>query len=433
MTIELHPDPVRIWKDWRVLCEQIGERRAGTAGERKAADFILKSFKESGLQNGELEEFKCKSLRSVQVKVEIQENNLWREVESRALVGAPGTPGGRPVEGDLVWMSMPEDGPRLKPKALQGKILMLFGPLPTAVDLHKKLVAAEPAAVIHIDERLPFPWAKNDGVFPEWAKRYGVPVTVTVPYTEAWRWRQSELTRARVSVHADLIDAVSQNIVAELPGTHPKAGLIVLGCHHDTQCNNVGADDNGSGVMCLLELARLLAPLKLRRTLRFISFGTEEQLSVGSAAYVKAHKAQLKKIDFVVNFDSLASPIGHIDLLRAGGEDLEKYAVSFLAKRDLHVAVHAGVVPFADHFPFSVFGIPGIWYSRRNCAGGRWLHHSHHDNLSNVSTTELCRILGPAAEMIAELATTAKLPFKRKLDPAQTKTTREWAQTLFGM
>ncbi|MGH7145456.1 MAG: M28 family metallopeptidase [Planctomycetota bacterium] len=433
MSVELHPNPARIWKAWRVLCEDIGERRAGTAGERKAAEFILKSFQEAGLQGGHIEDFKCKSLRSVKVTVEIQENNVWRAVESRALVGAPSTPGGRPVEGDLVWLALPEDGPRLKPKSLAGKILMLFGPLPTAVELHKKLVAAEPAAVIHIDERLPFAWAKNDGVFPEWSRKFGVPVTVTVPYTEAWRWRQSELTRARVAVHADLVDGVSQNVVAELPGTHPKAGAIVLGCHHDTQCNNVGADDNGSGVMSLLELARLLAPLKLRRTLRFISFGTEEQLSVGSCAYVKAHRAQLKKIDCVVNFDSLSSPLGHVELVRAGGADLEKYALGFLAKRDLYVAPNAQVVPFADHFCFSVFGIPGLWFWRSNCAGGRWQHHSAHDNLSNVSTTELARILGPAGELIADLADSAKLPFARKLDPAQTKTTKEWAKTLFGL
>jgi hypothetical protein len=35
--------------------------------------------------------------------------------------------------------------------------------------------------------------------------------------------------------------------------------------------------------------------------------------------------------------------------------------------------------------------------------------------------------------MIDELANSPKLPFKRKLDPSQTKTTKEWAKTLFGM
>ncbi len=31
----------RIVRDWRILCAEIGERRAGTAAESRAADFIV--------------------------------------------------------------------------------------------------------------------------------------------------------------------------------------------------------------------------------------------------------------------------------------------------------------------------------------------------------------------------------------------------------
>jgi Zn-dependent M28 family amino/carboxypeptidase len=42
----------------------------------------------------------------------------------------------------------------------------------------------------------------------------------------------------------------------------------------------------------VLELARLLQPRPRRRTIRLISFGAEEQLSVGSTAYVRAHREE---------------------------------------------------------------------------------------------------------------------------------------------
>ena len=75
------------------------------------------------------------------------------------------------VEGNLVWLEMPEEASLLKPGSLRGKILALFGPLPPNVHHHNALIAANPLAVIHVDERLPFTWAKNDGVYPVWAKK----------------------------------------------------------------------------------------------------------------------------------------------------------------------------------------------------------------------------------------------------------------------
>lgn len=170
----------------------------------------------------------------------------WRQVPSRALTGVPGTPGNAPVEGEVVWLELPEQEARLKSGALEGRIAAVFGPLPTSVELHRALVAARPLAVIHIDERLPFAWPKNDGVYPLWVRKHGMPTIVTVPYLEAWQWRRHSGTlTVRVRVRADLVAAHSQNVVAELPGQAPRAGTIVIGAHHDTQANNVGIGYRG--------------------------------------------------------------------------------------------------------------------------------------------------------------------------------------------
>jgi hypothetical protein len=219
-------DETQLLRDWRVLCEDIGERRAGSAAERRAADFIAGRCAELGLAPVSVEEFACASLKRARSRVQARVGGRWRTVESQTLVGAPGTPGGRACEGEIVWLEMPEDVPQLRRGSLRGKIAAVVGPLPTRVEDHCALVAANPMAVIHVDERLPFPWAKSDGVYPAWVKRHSMPPVVTVPYTDAWRWRQAGVRRLRVGVAVELRAARSQNVIAELPGRRSSSRRI---------------------------------------------------------------------------------------------------------------------------------------------------------------------------------------------------------------
>lgn len=66
------------------------------------------------------------------------------------------------------------------------------------------------------------------------------------------------------------------NIVAEIPGREPAAGIILVGAHYDSCLDTPGANDNGSGVAVVLELARRFADAVPRRTLRFVLFVNEE-------------------------------------------------------------------------------------------------------------------------------------------------------------
>ena len=111
-----------------------------------------------------------------------------------------------------------------------------------------------------MDDRLPFEWVKDDGVYPAWVKRYGMPPTVTIAYRTAWEARKSGARRARVRAVVDLKQGASQNVVAEIAGRRPELPVVLVGAHHDTQCHNTGADDNASGVVALLERAVLLGP-----------------------------------------------------------------------------------------------------------------------------------------------------------------------------
>jgi Zn-dependent M28 family amino/carboxypeptidase len=83
------------------------------------------------------------------------------------------------------------------------------------------------------------------------------------------------------------------NIVAEIPGSDPRAGVVMAGGHFDSWIAGDGASDNGAGSIAVIEAARLIHTLGLkpRRTIRIILWSGEEQGELGSMAYVSQHFA----------------------------------------------------------------------------------------------------------------------------------------------
>jgi acetylornithine deacetylase/succinyl-diaminopimelate desuccinylase-like protein len=66
------------------------------------------------------------------------------------------------------------------------------------------------------------------------------------------------------------------NLAVEIPGTTRKHEIVVVGAHYDTHKNSPGANDNGSAIAALLELARHFAAVRPLRTLRLVAFANEE-------------------------------------------------------------------------------------------------------------------------------------------------------------
>lgn len=78
----------------------------------------------------------------------------------------------------------------------------------------------------------------------------------------------------------------SHNVVAERLGAERAGEVVLIGAHLDAFY--AGADDNGSGVAVMFELARLVAERTFPRTVRFVGFDLEERGAVGSTQYVTA-------------------------------------------------------------------------------------------------------------------------------------------------
>jgi Zn-dependent M28 family amino/carboxypeptidase len=70
----------------------------------------------------------------------------------------------------------------------------------------------------------------------------------------------------------------TRNLIAEIKGKALPNEIVIVGAHYDTEYSSPGANDNGSGVAALLELAELFSNrASLGRTLRFVAFSNEEQ------------------------------------------------------------------------------------------------------------------------------------------------------------
>ena len=100
------------------------------------------------------------------------------------------------------------------------------------------------------------------------------------------------------------------NIEATLEGSSPVEGIIVLGAHYDTVGECPGANDNGTGIAALLELARRFAGAPRQRTIRFVAFVNEEPpffqtAQMGSAVYANAARARGDAIAGMLSLETM--------------------------------------------------------------------------------------------------------------------------------
>lgn len=107
------------------------------------------------------------------------------------------------------------------------------------------------------------------------------------------RFTEAGLTPVRESFTTRDGRSECLNIIAEIPGSTLPGEILVLGAHYDSYMGTPGADDNASGVACLLALAERLAGSSPSRTIRFIAFANEEPphfMTPDMGSHVHAHQ-----------------------------------------------------------------------------------------------------------------------------------------------
>lgn len=217
--------------------------------------------------------------------------------------------------------------------------------------------------------------------------------------------------RVSLSVSCETVRRFTGNVVAELAGRR-KAPAVVLGAHLDGFDLSPGADDNGSGVAVVCEVARLFAVHRVRplRPVRFVFFTGEELGRLGSEAY--ASGLDPASVGVYFNFDLPANG-GYPGLFTMMGASDPGYWSRLQDAVHYRFPVREIVSRASDHYSFYRRGIPCIWEIARN-AGTRSpaaLHHTAHDTLEYVNSNELKEAATLAAKLVLRLALDEDFPF----------------------
>jgi len=100
------------------------------------------------------------------------------------------------------------------------------------------------------------------------------------------------------------------NLEVTRPGTTRPDEIVIVGAHYDAVIGAPGANDNGSGVAAVLELARRFKDKEFPRSIRFVAFVNEEpphftQETMGSDVYARQAAHEKQKIVAMYSLETI--------------------------------------------------------------------------------------------------------------------------------
>ncbi len=199
----------------------------------------------------------------------------------------------------------------------------------------------------------------------------------------------------KVRVHLDMPNKSGkpmeqENVVGEIRGYEKPDEIVILGAHLDSWELGTGALDNGCNAALVIEAARAIKATGLlpRRTIRFVLFSGEEQGTIGSFEYVKAHRAELDKIRAMITFDAGIGRVTGFSLggrrdIEAGVREVLKPLESWGANNHTYDASFG-----TDNFDFLLEGLPTLVANQEE-ANYLPNYHAASDTLDKVDMREL--------------------------------------------
>lgn len=122
-------------------------------------------------------------------------------------------------------------------------------------------------------------------------------------YQQLSQWGNVEIDEFQVR------GKIHQNLVLNLPSINnskkQKLAPILIGAHYDAVPGTPGADDNGTGVAVLLELAREFSSQPLKYPVSLIAFDMEEYGLLGSRHYAEKLQQKQQQLRLMISLEML--------------------------------------------------------------------------------------------------------------------------------
>jgi carboxypeptidase Q len=383
----------------RELCDRFGGRVTGTASYTQAAEWAAQQFRAAGIQNVKFEPITIPNGWQRGWAESQMYSPFQRKLHLESVGWAPSTPRGG-VKGEVVVVpEISEASLRSNASAIKDRIVLLDTDRVFASGFNQsyaKLTASYSVFKSLGAQALLLPDAVSNNVLGDWldldnGKGEVLPLPVAEIGMEDSLLIRRLLARERVIIGFSYENQISgpvtsNNVIAEIPGDDRSGGWIIVGAHLDSWDLATGAQDNGTGVIMVLEAARAIAslPHPPRRTIRFALWTGEEPGLLGSRTYVRTHTKELKQCVAVVNTDNGAG--------RPRGWIVE-------GREDLKVALPELIPPYlrgygsdlaslettfdTDHGPFMLYGIPAfdLWVDDQSYNA---VHHKSSDTIDKV-------------------------------------------------
>ena len=160
------------------------------------------------------------------------------------------------------------------------------------------------------------------------------------------------------------------NIISVKEGKLFSDKYIIIGAHYDTISEKPdekapGANDNGSGVAVLLDLAKRLKNVETDYSIKFIFWDAEEPGLYGSRYYVNDAKSKNESIVFYFNMDEIGGNSLSSNVIDCE-EDKANVASQNLNKKVIHFMKQAGLstistdIDASDYIPFKQAGYTAL-------------------------------------------------------------------------
>ena len=245
--------------------------------------------------------------------------------------------------------------------------------------------------------------------------------------------QSAPLAGVKVRLEVNLVRerGTARNVIGLLRGTDPvlRDQAIVVGAHYDhlghggegslaPDANgqiHPGADDNASGTVAVMALARAFAAAGgAPRTLVFVAFSGEELGLLGSAEYVRHPAVPIDKTVLMVNLDM----VGRLRDRRVyvsgvdSGSGLRALVTRLAA--DLPLAPELRASPFSpsDHTSFYVVGRPVLFFF----TGAHADYHRPTDTWDRINGEGLATVVTLAGRVIGAVAADPTPPAYAKID-----------------
>ena len=294
------------WDITEGLTTEVGPRLAGTEAEARARAWAVAKLFAMGFSNIRVEQFDM----PVWVRGE-EKASITAPFPQPLVVSALGNSGATPPQGitaEVIGYESMAEFEAAPPDEVRGKIVFVshamqrtqdgshYGPFGAPRRAGPTLASKRGAAAIVIRSigtdyhRNPHTGAQTfaDGATPIPAGALSIPDAEQLQ--RVLKRAKGPVTMRLVLTPRNIGVRQSGNVIAEVPGTDPKAPPVLVGCHLDSWDLGTGAIDDAAGCAIVAAAAkRIMDAGKPLRTIRIVWFGAEEVGLIGGEDYKARH------------------------------------------------------------------------------------------------------------------------------------------------